>query len=233
MESIQSQENREGLTKVRTADGSDTLFHNGINEHFHSSFGAVQESKHIFIDAGLKFCIRNHFRINVLEVGYGTGLNALLSCLEISNSHFFINYLGLEPFPVQTEMLSVLNYPEFLAQPAALDIFRQISTSDWDSSLSILPNFNLTKRKARLQETILSPENYHLVFLDAFSPEVQPDMWTAEVFEQIFTSMVHKGILVTYCCKGHVKRAAKSVGFLVEKLPGPPGKREILRLMKD
>ncbi len=210
-------------------DGSHTLFVPGLNEHYHSTHGALQESRHVFIETGLKKSAEKNSSINLLEVGFGTGLNALLTMLEAKLLRLKINYMALEPFPLNPEIYNRLNYGPLLS---AAGEFAAIHDSAWDFPASLSENFILEKRNGLLQDLLLIPGYFQLLYFDAFSPEVQPEMWTEQIFSKLFACLSPGGILVTYCCKGTVKRAMKSAGFSLEKLPGPPGKREILRATK-
>ena len=213
-------------------DGSHTLFVPALNEHYHSTHGAIQESRHVFIEAGLKKAISLFSNLNLLEVGFGTGLNALLTYLESSRLHFRLNYLAVEPFPLEEPVYSRLNYGQLLEFPDAAEAFNRVHAAGWNFPNFLGEHFILNKISSSLQDLHLSSARFHLIYFDAFSPEVQPEMWDEAVFSKLFDCLLPGGILVTYCCKGTVKRAMKSAGFSLEKLPGPPGKREILRAVK-
>jgi len=217
---------------VTSEDGSHTLFLPLLNEHFHSTHGAIQESMHIFIDAGLRKAAETRNKINLLEVGFGTGLNALLTYLHMFQNDLEIEYLAIEAYPLPQNIFSRLNYPQLLQDTNAQECFRQISLAEWDRSLQLSGNFSLEKVNRKIEDISLKPGKFNLVYFDAFSPAAQPEMWTEDIFRKMFDSMDEGGILVTYCCKGIVKRAMKSAGFQIEKLHGPPGKREILRAIK-
>ncbi len=218
---------------VTSDDGSHTLFVPRLNEHYHSAHGAIQESRHIFIDAGLGKVALQQPYINLLEVGFGTGLNALLSCLEAERLSVSINYVTTEPFPLDKTVHSQLNYGERIAEPGVQDLFAKIHSAAWNLPVQITAHFTLNKIERTIQELKLSSALFHLVYFDAFSPEVQPEMWTEGIFEKLYDCLATGGVIVTYCCKGTVKRALKSSGFMIEKLPGPPGKRDILRATKS
>lgn len=214
----------------KTNDGSHTLFVPSLNEHYHSTFGAIAESQHIFIDAGLKFVSSQKTKINILEVGFGTGLNALLTLINAQTG--FINYVGIEAFPLSKNIISQLNYPDLLDAENAKSLFVKIHDAEWEMENQITDFFNLKKIHASILEFNLSATNFDLVYFDAFAPEVQPEMWEAAVFKKIFDAMKSGGILVTYSSKGLVKRNLKEAGFILERLPGPAGKRHILRARK-
>jgi tRNA U34 5-methylaminomethyl-2-thiouridine-forming methyltransferase MnmC len=215
-----------------TADGSDTLFVTELNEHYHSTHGAIQESQLVFIQNGLLHippCIRE---INILEIGFGTGLNALLTVLESKKIHCKINYVAIEPFPVENSLIDKLNFAAILGGTEAEGYYRKIHNASWGMPEFINDNFILSKLQARLEDTALRDDKFNLVYFDAFGPEVQPELWTEAIFNCLFKCLKPEGILVTYSCKGTVKRALKAAGFNIEKLPGPAGKREVLRAIK-
>ncbi|MEZ7866620.1 MAG: tRNA (5-methylaminomethyl-2-thiouridine)(34)-methyltransferase MnmD [Paludibacteraceae bacterium] len=211
-----------GGTLQITDDGSHTLFVSEIDECYHSTKGAIQESRHIFIEAGLKQCAKSE--INVLEIGFGTGLNALLTALE---SDFSVRYTTIELYPVPIEQALKLNYPVLLGTES-VDLFEKIHSSPWNEKVQITENFTLTKLKADFTKIELD-EKFDVIYFDAFSPEKQPEMWSEEMFRKLYLCASENAIMTTYCAKGAVRRAMKEAGFTVERLPGPPGKREILR----
>lgn len=213
---------------IVTDDGSDTLFNAQNGEHYHSVFGAIQESRHIFIKAGLDAIPKYSDTVNLLEIGFGTGLNALLSFQWAEENHISVIYEGIEAFPVELEKAMQLNYPEILNINSA--IFQEMHSGGKNKKLGPWFNFNLHIEKFEYSQ--FNPENYDVVFFDAFSPESQPEMWTSEGFDKLYSALKPGGILTTYSCKGTVKRMLKSVGFQIEKIPGPPGKREFLRARK-
>lgn len=218
------------LKPVITSDNSHTFFNEKTGEHYHSTFGAITESEHIFINAGLDFRVKDLKDINILEVGFGTGLNALLSCNYAVSKNIRINYFSLEAFPIKQEEAILLNYSSLLE--SSIDEFYKMHENT-EKEILINENFNIKKKFAKLQFLKLPENEFDVVFFDAFSPDVQPELWTEEIFEMIFNSMKPKGVLTTYSCKGIVKRALKSNGFKIEKIPGPPGKREFLRAVKE
>lgn len=208
-----------------TSDGSHTLFVPEIDECYHSSHGAIQESRHIFIEAGLKQCSKTNIRI--LEVGFGTGLNALLAYAEAEKAGKRIHYTTLEKFPLQSDKAFLLNFPQLIDENLNA-VFETMHLSNWNELQNISPFFVLEKLEADFTTYNLTGK-YDVIFFDAFSPEKQPEMWTQEQFEKIAAVCNPEAILTTYCAKGIVRRALQSAGFTVERLPGPPGKREILR----
>ncbi len=208
-----------------TEDGSHTLFVSEIDECYHSSHGAIQESRHIFIEAGLKQCHKS--KIRVLEVGFGTGLNAFLTMIEAERSGKTIHYTSLEKYPVEIEKALKLNYPEELST-GNRNLFEKLHTSAWNKDIQINPFFKLKKKEVDF--TCYTFDNqFDVIYFDAFSPEKQPEMWRLEQFEKIYAYCNSGAILTTYCSKGIVRRAIQAAGFMVERLQGPPGKREILR----
>ncbi|MCE5331575.1 MAG: tRNA (5-methylaminomethyl-2-thiouridine)(34)-methyltransferase MnmD [Bacteroidales bacterium] len=213
---------------ILTEDGSHTLFVPGVDECYHSSHGAMQESTHIFIEAGLKHCLKQE--IKVLEIGFGTGLNAFLTLIEAERSGIQIQYTALELYPVKVEKALLLNYADQYS-PEMKKYFESIQTSAWNTEVQISPFFSLEKIKADFT-TVEFPKAYDVIYFDAFSPEKQPEMWSQEQFEKICKYCHSGAILTTYCAKGAVRRAMQAAGFNVERLPGPPGKREILRAVK-
>jgi tRNA U34 5-methylaminomethyl-2-thiouridine-forming methyltransferase MnmC len=220
------------LIPVITGDLSHTLFIPELNEHYHSTFGAIRESEQVFIRAGLQY-LESCPLTRILEIGMGTGLNVLLAWLHGKGRQGKILYTAIEPFPVGEELCGRLNYPERTGDPDAVTVFREIHQSPWNSRISLTDSFHLIKIKNTVREVSLPESSADLVFYDAFGPVVQPEMWTQEVFEKIFRILDHGGILVTYSSRGSVRRALSHAGFRVEKLPGPPGKRHITRAVKS
>jgi tRNA U34 5-methylaminomethyl-2-thiouridine-forming methyltransferase MnmC len=212
----------------RTEDGSHTIFVPEMNEHYHSIHGAVQESMHIFINSGFNFCTSDP--LDIFEVGFGTGLNALLTAVESKKSNRIINYSAIEKYPVETNLLNKLNYSHF-AGDSGKEIFPNIHSAEWGCKTQITENFYLNKIKGDL--TVSIPEgNFNLIYFDAFGPDKQPEMWSKDIFEMISSMTMKAGVLVTYSAKGEVKRNLKACGFEVTLLPGPPGKRQIIRAIK-
>ena len=213
---------------VLTSDGSHTLFVAAIDECYHSTHGAIQESRHIFIDAGLKQCTKSE--IKILEIGFGTGLNAFMTLLEAESLGKKIHYTTLELYPLDVEKAMRLNYPEELdASKRAL--FEKIHNAEWDKWIDISNIFSLCKCKADFTQFEFL-ERFDVVYFDAFSPEKQPAMWTETCFEKLYEVSNVDAVLTTYCAKGYVRRAMQKAGYVVERLPGPPGKRQILRAEK-
>ena len=215
---------------VKTSDGSNTLFVPELDETYHSTHGALQESLHVFIREGLQF--RAELKeVSILEVGFGTGLNALLTFIEAANTNKEIQYTSLEAFPLDWEVVERLNYMDLVQSEAPAESFKKMHTCDWESYSEISSCFCLRKLKVKLQEVRFENE-FDLIYFDAFAPRVQPDLWTEEIFASMYKALKPKGVLVTYCAKGTVKRALKAVGFELQSIPGPPGKREMSRAVK-
>lgn len=217
---------------IITADGSHSLFNKALNETYHSIHGAVGESKHVFIQNGLDFfCQRtSQKQINILEVGFGTGLNALLSLQYIANHAIDINYTTLEAYPLEKEIWSSLNYADSIESKHHFELMH---TEPWAQWNSITSNFQLFKINQTLQQVELPSAAYDLIFFDAFAPSKQPDMWIIEMLEKVVKSMAPNSIFVTYCAKGQLKRDLKTLGLQVETLQGPPGKHEMIRGVKS
>lgn len=215
---------------ITTADGSASVRIRGTSVTYHSHFGALAESRHIFIHSGLQQLLahREYSIVRVLEIGFGTGLNALLTAIFAATEKQNIHYTGLEPHPLPAEIWSQLKYGEQLDQAI---LFRELQDVPWEQDIPVHSHFTLHKKQSGLPGTLLSRSD--LVYFDAFGPGDQPELWTEEVFRGVYTAMVPGAILVTYCAKGAVRRLMQDMGFITERLPGPPGgKREILRARK-
>ena len=215
----------------RTNDGSATLYVPDLDEHYHSTNGAVQESQHVYLEAGLIHYINIYYKhneicdkkINVLEFGFGTGLNTFLTALEAEKQKIKILYVALEKFPLSQEITEKLNYSadnEFL--------FQQIHQSEWENPVQLSPYFTL--HKVNIDFKLFNfPNRYDVVYFDAFAPDKQPEVWTQELFGKIYSAMNQEGVMTTYCAKGSVRRMVQQAGFFVERIPGAAGKREMLR----
>lgn len=211
---------------VTTADGSKTIRIPDWDEAYHSMHGAVQEAYHVFIAQGLQL-FRDR-EINILEIGFGTGLNALITLLEAPKQQLGIAYTGVEAFPVSLGEVQELNYCQRLGAVELEEEFLAMHRAPWDQRVAIRPGFALTKQKKEFQQ-IGDLDRYHLIYYDAFGARVQPELWTEDLFLTMYRALKEGGVLVTYAAKGSVRRAMQEVGFIVERLPGPPGKREMLR----
>jgi tRNA U34 5-methylaminomethyl-2-thiouridine-forming methyltransferase MnmC len=217
------------MLKIKTTeDGSDTIFVPDLNEHYHSVYGAITESEVIYINSGFNFCTADPVRI--FEAGLGTGLNALLTAVNSLTGNREVFYTAIEKFPLSQQLSGALNYPD-LIQGDSRTIFEQIHGVPWNIPEKICRNFTLHKIKGDLITDAVMGE-YDLIYFDAFGPDKQPEMWTSEVFRKIGGITAVNGILVTYSVKGEVKRHLGEAGFTLDLLPGPPGKRHILRAVK-
>jgi len=209
-----------------TGDGSKTIFLPELNETYHSSNGAVQESRHIFIENGLDL-VEKQGAIRLLEVGFGTGLNALLSASWAEMNNQSIHYIGIEAFPLRPELCFQLDYPRHIGQNVE-KIYNELIRCDWEMDNQLSTHFSIQKREMKIQD-FAAVENVDLIYFDAFGPRVQAEMWEITILEKMYQSLNAGGALVTYCAQGQFKRDLKSVGFSLESLPGPPGKREMTR----
>lgn len=213
----------------QTKDGSSTIYVPALDEHYHSIHGAVQESLHVFISAG--FAEKKAKEICILEIGLGTGLNALLTAIAAENAKQKTRYTAVEKYPVAPEETACLNYAEHVRFPEAANIFAALHNSSWETETEITPHFSLVKWQADFNK-INQYAAFDVIYFDAFAPSAQPDLWTPEMFARMYDALKPSGILVTYCAKGQVKRNMKAAGFSIEALPGPPGKREMTRATK-
>ncbi len=212
---------------IITSDGSTTIHLPDWDEQYHSKHGAIQEAKHVFIKHGLNIINKND--ISILEIGFGTGLNCFITFLETTKN---INYVGVEAYPVLKNEIDTLNYVSELNAEEKQDVFDKIHSVSWEKTHKICENFSLTKRKQFFEE-ISDKNNFDLIYFDAFGARVQPELWTEDIFKRMFNALKSQGVLVTYSAKGSVRRAMQSVGFSVERLEGPPRKREMLRGVKN
>ena len=273
------------MTLVTTADGSDTIYDGTVNQHYHSTFGAIQESRFIFIEQGLlkmfeQFpvitpeCSSPLLTLNpdhgeslgaplltpvsvalsegeptqgkgshaavysklsddsafkILEIGFGTGLNAWLTLIEAEKRSTGVHYQSIESRPLPEEIWRRLNYPEKAGDARFSAAFNTIHKCPWDQPVRISDHFILHKINNRFEEFTPDRTHFHLIYFDAFDPEAQPELWTASLFTKLYHALHSGGVLVTYSSKGLVKRALRASGFRVERLPGPPGKRHMLR----
>jgi tRNA U34 5-methylaminomethyl-2-thiouridine-forming methyltransferase MnmC len=216
---------------IMTQDGSYTLYSKEYGVTYHSRYGAIQESNHVFIHSGLLPLLKKQDKISILELGFGTGLNVLLTWKNIADTEkASIDYHSFDVFPLPKDVLNACAYNEWLQIP--VEISQNILMSEWDKIIKVDSSFNLKKSfKDILTENL--PKNYFdIIYFDAFSPESQPELWSTSLFEKIYESMTNQAVLVTYCAKGEVKRILKKIGFSLESLPGPPGKREMTRATK-
>jgi len=218
-----------------TEDGSHTIAIPAMNVVYHSMHGAIQESMHIFIQSGLRYFIDKNKHatnepIHIFEQGFGTGLNALLSLREAIQLDQKILYHTIEPYPVTIEEATRLNYADMIEKDLQ-EYFHLLHACEWNKEVAIHPLFSFKKINITLQsfETI---QKFHILYFDAFDPNVQPELWTEFIFKKMYKLLYPNGIFVTYSSKGAVQRAMKAAGFGIEKLKGPLGKREIIRAVK-
>lgn len=216
---------------IITDDGSHTI---GIAKAitFHSTHGAIQESNHVFIEAALKHYTALYpekKNIKIFEIGFGTGLNALLTAMQAQMLMVNIKYASIDLYPLPDKIFLTLNYAKLLQEK---DLYKKVMLADWNDSTVISRFFKLEKIQADFTKYSFA-EKFDIIFFDAFAPDDQPELWTADVFLKIFKSMNEGGILTTYCSKSIVQRRLKEAGFSIKKIPGPPGKREILQAVKS
>ena len=216
------------LLLIQTSDGSQTIKRIDIDEHYHSVHGALQESLHVFIDSGFRYITKNE--ISIFEVGFGTGLNAMLTFIETEKLNKTVNYTTIELYHIDKEIFTQLRYAEMLN----LDLnkyFLPLHTCEWNKNIELSSNFIFTKLSADLTD-YSDTKLFDIIYFDAFSPEKQSELWTKTIFEKMFAMLNFGGILVTYSSKGEVKRNLRDSGFTVKRLPGIAGKRHILRAVK-
>ena len=233
---------------ITTADGSNTIQIEEWNEQYHSIHGAIQEANHVYIKHGLLFCIDQQKPsiensrtlenttptspdLSILEIGFGTGLNAFLTLLQADKHQLKVRYVGVEAFPISSNEIEALNYTEQLQVSGENMLFKEMHEISWENDRRLTPYFTLQKQQ-KLFKDITDQSQFDLIYFDAFGARVQPELWTESIFKIMFDALKVNGVLVTYAAKGSVRRAMQSVGFDVEKLPGPPGKREMLRARK-
>ena len=214
---------------IKTLDGSTTIHLKEWDECYHSKHGAIQEAKHVFIKNGLS--LFENKPVTILEIGFGTGLNAFITFLEGQQKQQKIDYVGVEAYPVDAKEVLGMNYVEELEAGDFEKIFKKMHEVEWDQKNEISSEFSLTKRKQFFDE-INDFETFDLIYFDAFGYRVQPELWSTEIFQKMYNSLKSNGVLVTYAARGVVKRSMIEVGFTVEKLAGPPGKREMFRAFK-
>lgn len=217
---------------IETRDGSSSLLIPEMNETYHSTHGAITESEYVFLKMGL-----DHIReiqpdnkeINILEIGFGTGLNAWLTAWAVENIDVKINFTSIEKFPLEQALVDQLNYKDQKQSERAKEIFNDVHCASWEQPVEISDQFNLTKVKTDLFEFSPQTESFDLIYFDAFAPSKQPEMWSQEVLKKMFDILKTDGVFVTYCAQGQFKRDLKAVGFDTEELDGPPGKKEMTR----
>ncbi len=217
------------ISLIETQDGSHSILSERFGVTYHSKYGAIQESQHVFLGAGLNLVLPKRDNIRIFEMGFGTGLNAYLSLLSAQKAQKQIYYEAVEAFPIEVEEAQRLNYAQQLGEDSAqLEALHQ---AKWGEEIAIAPHFHLLKWQQSLEEATLRG-GYDVVYYDAFGPRTQPELWERAPFQRLYDAMNADSVLVTYCAKGVFKRNLKDIGFKVEGLPGPPGKREMTRAFK-
>lgn len=214
---------------ISSEDGSPTLFVAELHEHYHSIHGAYSESMHVYIQSALHEKMKEQSEISVFEMGFGTGLNALLTLLEAESHKLKVKYTCIEKYPLPEEIYQNLSYTSLKEKENTDEIFQALHRCSWNETHHFGNTFELTKYQGDLCDFILPEIFFDVIYYDAFAPDKQPDLWTSAIFEKLAGHCHAGAILSTYCCKGDVRRAMKSAGFQVNKIPGPVGKREISR----
>ena len=227
---------------LKTGDGSYTLHIPEWDEQYHSKNGAIAEALHVFIKEGLHhwYSQNSSSEISIMEIGFGTGLNSILTYLEAEKNSWKIHYTGIEAYPLTVDEAQSLNYASILNDlysdkvPSKLEvgkIFSALHEGPWEEKITISSDFILTKQKKFFSE-ITDEQHFNLIYFDAFGIRVQPELWTEEIFQKMYNALKSNGVLVTYAANGNARRAMQAVGFTVERLSGPPGKKEMLRATK-
>lgn len=216
---------------ITTGDGSHSLLNTALNETYHSVHGARRESIHVFLNKGLEYFLEENSReiVRIFEVGFGTGLNALLTAAFADQIKQKISYTSIEAFPLDPEFVTTLNYADSIQEKG---LFRTLHSSAWDAEAPITDLFALKKLKTTLQGIDLSQNQFDVIYFDAFAPSKQPELWEISMLKKVCDALKPRGIFVTYCAKGQLKRDLKTLGLSVETLPGPPGKKEMVRALK-
>ncbi len=227
----------QSLTNLfETKDGSHSIFSAQHGVSYHSKYGAIQETEHVFINAGLRMKAVLQRDISVLGIGFGTGLNAFMTYLEAQKRNLSIQYIGVEAFPVDMETVQILNYPQQLQAEETADIFLQMHRTPANTPTLLnhfedVSAFEFTRLEQTF-ETLTFENQFDIIYYDAFAPSAQPELWETPILQKMYDALKADGIFVTYCAKGEFKRTLKAIGFTVERLPGPPGKREMTRALK-
>ena len=215
---------------IITEDGSHSLYNPTLNVTYHSFHGAIQESQHVFIQSGLEYQYQQGFKdLNVFEVGFGTGLNVLLSAIWAEEKNIRIVLDSIEPHPVSNDLIQKLNYPELLGKSISKNYLQKAHAATWRTQSALNEWLTLSKINSRIEDYNIVENRYDIIFFDAFAPSKQPEMWQLDRLTPVIKSLRPKGIFVTYCAQGQLKRNLKKLGLEVETLPGPPGKKEMVR----
>ncbi len=214
-----------------TRDGSHSVFSEKYGADYHSRFGAIRETQHVFIQAALHFKAESKQDLSILEVGFGTGLNAYATFFEAEKKKLNVSYFAVDAYPLDISTIITLNYPSFFNSNEFQPLFLKLHEIPWNVPAFLSEYFQIEKRLSKIEDLELS-QQFDLIYFDAFAPDVQPELWTDAMMAKMYSLLIDGGVLVTYCAKGSVKRSLKKAGFFVEALPGPPGKREMTRAMK-
>ncbi len=214
-----------------TADGSHSILSEQFGVSYHSKHGAIQETQHVFINAALRFKALLQKELSILDIGFGTGLNAYMTLIEATHRNLSVDYTGYEAFPISIEQAKALNYPALLNISDTIYPFQLLHECDWEQRIAINNHFSFQKCLQTFDQ-ITDQNRFDMVYFDAFAPNAQPDLWKQPLLEKMYQALKPDGVFVTYCAKGEVKRTLKAVGFQVERLKGPPGKREMTRAIK-
>ncbi len=223
---------------ITTEDGSHSLYHEELKETYHSFHGALQESLHVFIEKGLRFWRTKEGlpnTVKIFEVGFGTGLNALLAAQFATENKVSISYTSLEPYPLDSSIVEQLNYSAQIQSGTGdvlNQIFQKIHSAEWEKEIDINSYFQLTKHQTKLEEYSIGNDPFDVVFFDAFAPNKQAELWELNILQKCYSILNKSGVFTTYSAKGQLKRDLKAIGFEVETLPGPPGKKEMVRGVK-
>ncbi|MCK6691336.1 MAG: tRNA (5-methylaminomethyl-2-thiouridine)(34)-methyltransferase MnmD [Thermoanaerobaculia bacterium] len=217
------------MALITTDDGSHSLYSERYGVTYHSKYGAVTESGHVFIDAGLRYKAVVQREISLLEIGLGTALNAFMTWLEAEKRNLRVRYTAVEAYPLALKEAAVFNFAAQLRAPERHADFLRLHRCAWEKPHCLSNAFTFTKHRVRLEDFSPGDATFDLIYFDAFAPQAQPELWTEAIFARLYAALNPEGVLVTYCAKGDVKRTLKKVGFEVERLQGPPGKREMTR----
>lgn len=216
---------------ILTRDGSHSILHQTFDVTYHSIHGAIQETQHVFINSAFRLKAIVQEDISILEIGFGTGLNAMMTYLEAKRLDKKVDYCAIEAYPLTMETIRSLNYCEEMACLEEQKSFEQLHRLPWETTQQLDHNFSFKKLKQQI-ESVAFDNQFDIIYFDAFAPNAQPELWELSVFKHMFESLKPGGVLVTYCAKGVVKRTMKAAGFIIEAIPGPPGKREMTRAIK-
>jgi tRNA U34 5-methylaminomethyl-2-thiouridine-forming methyltransferase MnmC len=211
-----------------TADGSHTLISERFEVTYHSKHGAIQEAQTVFIDAAFAKIVEQQTTVRILEIGFGTGLNALMTFGESLKNNITLHYTGIEAYPISDKIAAELNYGNLLNFAESIDFQNIIHENKWNVINQIHEKISFEKRLMRFEDIAFENE-FDAIYFDAFAPNSQPELWTIAIFEKMHRALKPNGLLTTYCAKGEVKRNLKAAGFVIESLPGPIGKREMTR----